>query len=502
MNYDREIIIHRGSEEGEEPAPKKNIGGKTKSIHPPLESHWVLPAEKQDKDRVSTRTGIKTLLNYPKKVRESLKRTGRSKSMKNLLQGTPDPKDEEIVNSFRELLFLEGQLTTKHNDYHTLLRFLRMRDFDVTKSREMFLNYLKWRQDFRVDSISKEFTFEEFKEVKQCYPHGFHGVDKFGRPIYIEQIGMVDLNALLQVTTIERFVKYHVSEKEKTLNLRYPACSIAAKRHIASTTSILDVKEVVSFNLHLFHLSNSFHGESLVIQGFKLKVSVYLLSKDLIVEVLHLSLVLIDSCSGMSNFSKPARQLFMEIQRIDSNYYPETLHCLFIINAGSGFRMLWKVIKAFLDVRTLAKIHVLGHNYLSNLLELIDPSNLPRILGGNCTCSDYGGCLFSDKGPWNNPEITEILEAVSTTEDMENYGGDNDEPFGDALSNHTGTVQNEEDSESEETSDINELALEKIQALERAFEDTKMTFRKLEAAIEDTKSVFKKTLQHVENVKI
>ncbi|XP_031248503.1 phosphatidylinositol/phosphatidylcholine transfer protein SFH11 isoform X2 [Pistacia vera] len=417
MNYDREIIIHRGSEEGEEPAPKKNIGGKTKSIHPPLESHWVLPAEKQDKDRVSTRTGIKTLLIYPKKVRESLKRFGRSKSMKNLLQGTPDPKDEEIVNSFRELLFLEGQLTTKHNDYHTLLRFLRMRDFDVTKSREMFLNYLKWRQDFRVDSISKEFKFEEFKEVKQCYPHGFHGVDKFGRPIYIEQIGMVDLNALLQVTTIERFVKYHVSEKEKTLNLRYPACSIAAKRHIASTTSILDVKEV-----------------------------------------------------GMSNFSKPARQLFMEIQRIDSNYYPETLHCLFIINAGSGFRMLWKVIKAFLDVRTLAKIHVLGHNYLSNLLELIDPSNLPRILGGNCTCSDYGGCLLSDKGPWNNPEITEILEAVSTTEDMENYGGDNDEPFGDALSNHT----NEEDSESGETSDINELALEKIQALERAFEDTKM----------------------------
>jgi hypothetical protein len=26
---------------------------------------------------------------------------------------------------------------------------------------------------------------------------------------------------------------------------------------------------------------------------------------------------------GMSNFSKPARSLFMEIQKIDSNYYPE-----------------------------------------------------------------------------------------------------------------------------------------------------------------------------------
>lgn len=122
MNYDREIIIHRDSEESEGSTPKKYIGGKTKSMHPPLESNWVLPAEKQDKHRSSTNTGINKLLIYPKKVQRSLKRIGRSKSMKNIIEGTPDPKYEEIVNSFRELLFLEGQLTTKDNDYHTLLR--------------------------------------------------------------------------------------------------------------------------------------------------------------------------------------------------------------------------------------------------------------------------------------------------------------------------------------------------------------------------------------------
>uniref|UniRef100_A0A453D5M5 Uncharacterized protein n=1 Tax=Aegilops tauschii subsp. strangulata TaxID=200361 RepID=A0A453D5M5_AEGTS len=31
-------------------------------------------------------------------------------------------------------------------------------------------------------------------------------------------------------------------EQEKTLSLRYPACSLAAKKHISSTTAILDVK--------------------------------------------------------------------------------------------------------------------------------------------------------------------------------------------------------------------------------------------------------------------
>lgn len=92
----------------------------------------------------------------------------------------------------------------------------------------------------------QDFTFKEYEEVKKCYPHGFHGVDKFGRPLYIERIGMVDLNTLLNVTTIDRYVKYHISEQEKTINLRYPACSLAAKRHVASITTILDVKGVVS----------------------------------------------------------------------------------------------------------------------------------------------------------------------------------------------------------------------------------------------------------------
>ncbi|KAK9277664.1 hypothetical protein L1049_007211 [Liquidambar formosana] len=399
------------------------------------------------------------MLPYPFKSRESLKRTGKSKNLQVILEGVHDPKDEKPVDSFRELLFLEGQLPGKHNDYHTLLRFLRMRDFDLSKSKDAFLNYLKWREDYGVDAIPKEFKYEEFKEVKKCYPHGFHGVDRYGRPVYIEKLGMVDLDAFSQVTTIERFVKYHVSEQEKTLNLRYPACSIAAKRHIASTTSILDVKGV-----------------------------------------------------GVSNFSKPARSLFMEIQKIDSNYYPETLHRVFIINAGSGFRVLWKALKAFLDMRTLAKIQVLGSNYQSKLLEVIDPCDLPNSLGGDCTCSDYGGCLLSDKGPWNNPEITEMLQEVFETEELYN-NGENDgitsvEAFASSMggvqikdADNASTMKHGDLKQGMETSYVDKLTSQKIQSLEAALKDTKTKIQALEAALEDTKTVLKGLVRHIEELK-
>ncbi|KAK7367789.1 hypothetical protein VNO80_09807 [Phaseolus coccineus] len=453
---DRDVTIARGDGEDELCSGFQGLkfdsgsgsGMRKKSIHPPIETHWDLNSSASGKR--SNLSPVKSLLSYP------FMKFKKSKSLVMIIEGARDPKDKQIVESFREMLLQEAILPPKHDDYHTLLRFLRMRDFDMSKSKEMFQNYLKWRNEFRVDLLPKEFNFTEYNEVKNCYPHGYHGVDRYGRPLYIERIGMVDLNKLGQVTTFERFIKHHVSEQEKTLKLRFPACSLAAKRHIASTTSILDVNGV-----------------------------------------------------GMSNFSKPARYLFMEIQKIDSCYYPETLNKLFIINAGSGFRMLWKAVKTFLDVRTVAKIQVLGSNYLGVLLEAIEPSNLPTFLGGNCTCSDYGGCLMSDRGPWKNSAVLEMIQVVNLREEIDGKCEDVEVATEDSSMPKKVDRQTEDDDNTasllEETASAGSdsacacrIAIQKIDCLEASLGDIKNKIKTLEDALQDTKMALKEHAHHPE----
>ncbi|GAU47469.1 hypothetical protein TSUD_90370 [Trifolium subterraneum] len=254
---------------------------------------------------------------------------------------------------------MDDLLPEKHDDYHMMLRFLRAKKFDIVKTKKMWADMLQWRKEFGIDTIMEDFEFKELKEIDKYFPHCYHGVDKEGKPLFIARPKRDYRNEPITMKTRDRCLHYFIQECEKLFAIKFPACTIASKRLIDTTTQIIDVQDIGHY---------------------------YIAEEDQVV-----------------------REFSALLNKIYDDYYALNRGQTFIINASTEFWMKWNTVKYNFDPEVASKFHVLGNNYQTKLLEIIDASELPTYLGGTCTCADQGGCLRSGKGPWKNPEILKMI---------------------------------------------------------------------------------------------
>ncbi|KAJ3187540.1 cytosolic factor, phosphatidylinositol/phosphatidylcholine transfer protein [Gaertneriomyces sp. JEL0708] len=261
-------------------------------------------------------------------------------------------EQQATLETFKAELAAEGYYDPAKHDDNILLRFLRARKFDLKASKKMWIDFINWRREFKTDTILQDFDEKEFPEwpvVKQLYPRYYHKTDKIGRPIYVEQLGGVDYQKLMSITTVDKMLRNHVYEYEKLVAYRLPACSIKFGRHLEQSCTIIDLKGV-----------------------------------------------------SLSQFGS-VKALVNQVSSIAQNYYPEMLGKMFIINAPMMFTAVWAVVRMFLDEVTVSKINILGSSYKSKLLETIDEQSLPKFFGGSCECPN--GCQHADVGPWNDGTV-------------------------------------------------------------------------------------------------
>lgn len=186
-----------------------------------------------------------------------------------------------------------------------LARFCRARKWDIKLICEMFTNYMKYRADNKIDTISGESLIpkETLQAMQEWHGRGYCGVDKIGRPLYIEKSGKMNPNKLWGLIDEPTLVRNFMQMYEEVIKLHFMACSLVFKKQIFHTYSILDMT------------------------GF-----------------------------GVGMMNKRVYALVQLGSKIAQDYYPEQLGQLMITNAPWVFTGVWAVVKAWIDEKTRKKI--------------------------------------------------------------------------------------------------------------------------------------------------
>uniref|UniRef100_A0A1J3FQ56 Phosphatidylinositol/phosphatidylcholine transfer protein SFH1 n=1 Tax=Noccaea caerulescens TaxID=107243 RepID=A0A1J3FQ56_NOCCA len=235
---------------------------------------------------------------------------------------------EEAIDEFQELVDqVEEPLKKTFERVHqghlreNLSRFLKARDWNVSKAHTMLMECLRWRVDNEIDSIlSKPIVPSElYRDIRDSQLIGMSGYTKEGLPVFAIGVGL----STFDKASVHYYVQSHIQINEYRDRVLLPSMSKKNGRPITTCVKVLDMT------------------------GLKL--------------------------SALSQI-----KLVTIISTIDDLNYPEKTNIYYVVNAPYIFSACWKVVKPLLQERTRQKVHVLSGCGKDELLKIMDFASLPH----------------------------------------------------------------------------------------------------------------------------
>jgi hypothetical protein len=226
--------------------------------------------------------------------------------------------------------------TSNEMEFLKILRFLRARKFNVTQSMEMIRNDVKWREEANINELysvtANDVLQCDLSLVYKYFPTWVQGFDKQNRPIAWRGFGRFEIWNVLKLTTMEKLLHFHAWETEQMLR-------------------IMDEKtKETGHNVETFT-------------------------------------VVVDAAGwGVRLATSDAFAFIKGMAATDSDHYPERLGMVIVINAPSMLSWAWRIIQAFLDDVTKAKVRIMGCDpaeWQPVLFSLIDREQIPQQYGGD-----------------------------------------------------------------------------------------------------------------------
>lgn len=213
-----------------------------------------------------------------------------------------------------------------------LNRFLRARKHKVTPAVEQLAKTLAWRSEYGADELASLPLEPCHTALMGVSAAEFHSFDKDGRPIFMNQSGVVNIDQFSKVMSDSEIIITHVYSMEKVLELMEESSQRMGHR----------VDKLVS----------------------------------------------VQDLEGLGLAHRKLAHTFTAINAIDATYYAELVHSIWLVNCPSVFSGIWDyVIKPWLDPVTLKKVQIFGSSkWVEAAKEAWGADAVPRIYGGNCKC--------------------------------------------------------------------------------------------------------------------